>query len=79
MATSKIAITIETDTLRQVDRWVKEGRFPNRSRAIQAALGEMAARRKRRRLVEELAKLDVACERALAEESFSGETTWPEY
>lgn len=79
MATSKIAVTIETDTLRQVDRWVKEGRFPNRSRAIQAAVSEMAARRKRRRLAEELAKLDIARERALAEESFSGETTWPEY
>jgi len=79
MATAKIAITLERETLREVDQCVREGRFPNRSRAIQAALGEMLARRKHRRLVEELAKLNQKEERALAEESYSGETPWPEY
>jgi Arc/MetJ-type ribon-helix-helix transcriptional regulator len=79
MATTKVAITLETDTLQEVDRWVRAGRFPNRSRAIQAALLEMLARRKRRRLMEELAKIDPAEERAIAEESYSGEPAWPEY
>lgn len=79
MAMSKVAITLESGTLREIDRWVKEGRFPNRSRAVQAALAEMLARRKRRRLLEELSKLRPREERALAEESLSGELTWPEY
>jgi hypothetical protein len=39
----------------------------------------MTARRKRTRLIEELAKLDRKQERALAEASFSGDTPWPEY
>ena len=79
MATTKIAITVERDTLREVDRWVREGRFRSRSRAIQSALAEMLARRKRRRLVEELGKLNGQQERALAEEPLSGEPAWPEY
>ena len=70
MGTSKVAITLERETLREVDRLVKEGRFPSRSRAIQTALAEMTARRKGRRLIEELAKLDPQEEHALAEESF---------
>ena len=70
---------MEKDTLAEIDRWVKQGWFPSRSRAIQTALAEMTARRKRRRLIEELAKLDRKQERALAEASFSGETPWPEY
>ncbi len=79
MSTTKVAITLETDTLREIDHWVREGRFPSRSRAIQTALAEMTSRHKRRRLMEELAKLEPKHERALAESSFSGETHWPEY
>jgi len=79
MATTKIAITLESDTLREVDRWVGEGRFPNRSRAIQTALSEMLARHKRRRLMEELDKISPKHEQSLAEESLSGEPAWPEY
>ena len=79
MATTKVAITLERATLQEVDRWVKQGRFPNRSRAIQTALAEMLTRRMRRRLIEELAKLNPKQERALAEESLSGESAWPEY
>ena len=79
MGTTKVAITIETRTLQEIDRLVKLGRFPSRSRAIQTALAEMTARRKRRRLIEELAKIDPKKERALAEEGFVGEVPWPEY
>ncbi len=79
MGTAKVAVTIETRTLREIDRLVRQGRFPSRSRAIQTALAEMTARHKRRRLVEELAKLEPRKERALAEEFFAGEVPWPEY
>ena len=79
MAAMKVAVTLERETLREIDRWVQEGRFPNRSRAVQAALAEMLARRRRHRLTEELAKLDFRQERALAEETFSGGPAWPEY
>ena len=79
MGTAKVAVTIESRTLREIDRLVRQGRFPSRSRAIQTALAEMTARHKRRRLVEELAKIDPRKERALAEEFFTGEVPWPEY
>jgi Arc/MetJ-type ribon-helix-helix transcriptional regulator len=79
MGTTKVAVTLEKDTLKEIDRWVKQGQFPSRSRAIQAALAEKTARHKRQRLIRELAKLDPREERALAEASFSGDTRWPEY
>ena len=79
MPTAKVAITLERETLAEIDRWVKGGRFPSRSRAIQIALTEMSARHRRRRLVEELPKLDRREEQALADEVFTGETPWPEY
>lgn len=77
MATAKVAISLDERLLRTVDGWVKQGRYPNRSQAIQAALREKMDRWKRSRLAEELAKLDIKAERALAEERLKGET-WPE-
>ena len=79
MATMKVAVTLDIGSLREVDRLVREGRFPNRSRAVQTALAEMLARRKRSRLAEELAKLNLREERALTEEALQGEAAWPEY
>ncbi len=79
MSTTKVAVTLERETLQEIDQWVRQGQFPSRSRAIQTALAEMTARRKRRRLMEELAKLDRKQEQALAEASFSGDIPWPEY
>jgi Arc/MetJ-type ribon-helix-helix transcriptional regulator len=80
MAAAKVAITMERDLLSLVDRWVKEGRYPNRSQAIQAAVREKVDRSRRRRLAEEAAKLDPAEERAMAEEGFAaGSETWPAY
>jgi Arc/MetJ-type ribon-helix-helix transcriptional regulator len=69
MATSKVAVTIEAELLNEVDRWVAEGEFPNRSRAIQAGLVQLREERlKRESLLRELAKVDADEERALAEE-----------
>jgi len=80
MGSAKVAITIQEDLLSQVDRWVAEGRYPNRSQAIQAALREKLERVRKRRLAEEAAKLDLDEERALAEEGFAaGSETWPAY
>jgi Arc/MetJ-type ribon-helix-helix transcriptional regulator len=79
MSTTKVAVSLETRTLREIDRLVREGRFPSRSRAIQTALAEMTSRHKHRRLIQELAKLNPKEEQELAEEFFAGESPWPEY
>ena len=78
MPSNRVLITRDRRTPREVDRWVREDRSPNRSTAFQTALGEMLARRKRRRLVEELGQLNPRQERTLAEESFLAESAWPE-
>jgi len=80
MATSKIAITIDDNTLKQLDLLVKSKLFPNRSRAIQDAVTEKLMRLEKGRLAKECAKLDPQFEQSLAEEGFSAEMeTWPEY
>ncbi len=80
MGAAKVAITMDRELLTQVDRWVSEGRYPNRSQAIQAAVREKLERSRKRRLAEEAAKLDPKEERALAEEAFAaGSETWPAY
>jgi Arc/MetJ-type ribon-helix-helix transcriptional regulator len=79
MSTTKVAVSLETRTLREIDRLVRQGRFPSRSRAIQTALAEMTARHKHQRLIQELAKLDPKEEQELAEEFLTGEAPWPEY
>jgi Arc/MetJ-type ribon-helix-helix transcriptional regulator len=76
MSTAKVAITLDEKILRTVDRWVKQGRYPNRSQAVSAALREKMERWQRTRLAEELAKLDRREERSLAEERLAGEA-WP--
>ncbi|PIE88889.1 MAG: CopG family transcriptional regulator, partial [Acidobacteria bacterium] len=43
MATSKIAVTIDKNTLVQLDLLVKSRVFPSRSRAIQEAVSEKLA------------------------------------
>ena len=78
MATAKVAITVDQQLLRLIDRWVLQGRFPNRSQVIQAALREKVERWNRVRLGEEAAKLHPKEERALAEEAFPGDV-WPAY
>jgi len=80
MGKSKVAVTLDQDALRRLDRLVEEGRFPNRSQALEAALGQMLDRLDRRRLAEECAKLDPAAEQALAEEGIGEDTdSWPAY
>jgi len=80
MPSSKIAITLNRELLVEVDRLVAEGRFPNRSQAIQAAVRDRLDRMRRTRLAEEATKLDPAEERAIADEGLAGELdSWPVY
>jgi metal-responsive CopG/Arc/MetJ family transcriptional regulator len=80
MATSKIAITIDSKLLKHLDFLVKSHIFPNRSRAIQEAVEEKLIRMDRSRLAQECSKLDPKYEQALAEKGFSAKIEeWPEY
>ena len=74
----KIAVTLDQKTVADLDRWVREGRYPNRSRAVQSAVNLLSEREKRTRLARELAKLDPREERDLAEQGL-GDYAWPEY
>ena len=80
MAKTKVAVTLESQTLRRVDRLVRDARYPNRSQAIEAAIAAQLERLERRRLAEECAKLDRAAERAMAEEGLGPDAAvWPDY
>ena len=80
MGTSKIAITIDDNLVKQLDSLVNSQVFPNRSKAIQKAVEEKLMRMEKSRLAQECAKLDPKYEQTLAEEGFSKELEeWPEY
>ena len=80
MATTKVAVTLEAETLAELDRLVAQHVFPNRSKAIQAALNDKLARLRRSRLARETAKLNPLEEQALAEEGIATELdAWPAY
>ena len=80
MTTVKVAITLDSETLESVDDLVAREVYPNRSRAIQAAVEEKLSRMQRRRPAAECAKLDPKAERSLAEEGLGQELdSWPAY
>ena len=80
MEKTKVAISINTQTLDRLDRMVKRRIFTNRSKAIQDAVEEKLSRLERGRLAAECAKVEVAPERAMAEEGIAEDLArWPEY
>ena len=80
MSAAKVAITIEEELLKRVDRMVQQRRFPNRSRAIQEAVREKLERMDRGRLASECAKLNSALEQKMAEEGLAEDLEdWPEF
>ena len=80
MARTKVAITLDEETLAEVDELVGQHCFPNRSQAIQQAIQEKLDRMRGSRLAEECSKLDPKFEKAMAEEGMSAELSeWPEY
>ncbi len=80
MGKAKIAITLDQQSIGELDRLVKEDVFQNRSQAIQEAISEKLLRLKKTRLIFESAKLELAFERTLAEEGLAMDAKeWPEY
>ena len=74
----KIAVTLDQRTVADLDRWANEGKYCNRSRALQSAVNLLSEREKRTRLSRELAKLDPQEEKQMAEQGL-GYSAWPEY
>lgn len=80
MTRTKVAVTLDSTLLDELDGLVAEHHFPSRSRAIEAAVAEQLARLAHTRLAREAAKLDAREEKALAEEGLASELgAWPEY
>jgi metal-responsive CopG/Arc/MetJ family transcriptional regulator len=80
MSVSKIAITIDSALVEELDRLVIEKKFPNRSRAIQTAVAEKLKKLKATRLAMECSKLDPEYEQSFADEGLNEELeSWPEY
>jgi metal-responsive CopG/Arc/MetJ family transcriptional regulator len=80
MATTKVAVTIDTELLQQLDQLVASHVFANRSKAIQVALRNTLVQLRHERLAVECAKLNPNAEQALAEEGIELELAkWPEY
>lgn len=73
MATTKVAITINSILLAELDSLVAQRVFPNRSRAIQAALEEKLTRLHHTRLARECAKLNPVEEQSFAVEGMEQE------
>lgn len=80
MGKAKIAITMDKESIEQLDRLVSEHTFENRSQAIQEAVVEKLLRIKHTRLAKECTKLDPTFEKAMAEEGLTEDLSeWPEY
>jgi metal-responsive CopG/Arc/MetJ family transcriptional regulator len=80
MTTAKVAISMEQDLLKEVDRLVRARVFRSRSQAIQIAIKEKLNRLARTRLARECMKLNKEEEQMLADEGLAAELPgWPEY
>ncbi len=80
MPKTKVALTLDTGLLAQVDELVEKQKFRNRSQAIEAALADKLRRLARTRLARESAKLNRHEEKQLAEDSLvDAIDSWPEY
>ena len=80
MPKKKIAVTIDEYILGRLEQLVREGRYSNRSKAIETAVREKVARADRARLIHELARLDRDEEQELADEMIGIDTDeWPKY
>jgi len=80
MPKTKLAVTLDSTLVSELDKLVSKRRFANRSQAVEVAVAEKLERLAKARLARECAKLNPAEERALAEEGLAGSReTWPEY
>lgn len=80
MPAAKVAITIEEQLLKRIDRLVAQRKFPNRSQAIQEAVRDKLDRLDRGRLARECAKLNRSAEQKMADEGLAEDLEeWPEF
>ena len=79
MARAKIAITVDENAVREIDRLVRAGVYTNRSQAFEAAIKQRIEHLRHSRLAHECTKLDRDEEKALADERYAGEGDWSEY
>lgn len=80
MPKTKVALTLETRLLEQVDDLVERKRFRSRSQAVETALADKLHRLARTRLARESAKLNPRQEKQLADEGLiDALEAWPEY
>ena len=80
MGKEKIAITLDKQSIGELDRLVEERVFQSRSQAVQEAVSEKLQRMKRTRLAAESGKLNPQFERGLAEEGLAEDVKeWLEY
>lgn len=80
MKHSKVAISIDRELLKKLDRLVKDRRFMSRSEAIQMAVREKLARLDKTRLAAESSKLNKKFEKSLANEGLALDLKeWPVY
>lgn len=80
MSTAKIAISIDSQLLQELDLLVKEKKYPTRSNIIQEAVKEKLSQMQQNRLSTECDKLDIAFEQSLADEGLNQEIdSWPKY
>lgn len=80
MPTAKIAVSMDSKVVAELDRLVHAKVFASRSQAIQVAVAEKLARLAKTRLHRACAKVDRLEEQALAEVGLDAEAeVWPAY
>ena len=80
MTRAKIAITIEQGTLSKIDQLIANSVYKNRSQLIQESVNSILMKIEKTRLAQELSKISIEEEQALAEEGIEGDfSEWPEY
>ena len=80
MCQKKIAITIDSALVAELDRLVLKNKFPNRSQAIQTAVAEKLKRIHSTRLAIECSRLDPEFEQSIADEGLDEDLeSWPVY
>ncbi len=80
MSKGKIAITLDEQSIGELDRLVEQNVFRNRSQAVQEAVSEKLERLNKTRLARESAKLNPDLEKQLADEGLAADIEeWPEY
>jgi Arc/MetJ-type ribon-helix-helix transcriptional regulator len=80
MPKTKVALTLESHLIEQVDELVERKRFRNRSQAVESALADKLQRLARTRLARESARLNPREEKRLADEGLiDALESWPEY